>query len=66
MSNPVIEKWQELKVLIESIDLDVHKNANGNASAGVRARKGLRLLKTQASELVKLTVERDKAKKAGS
>jgi hypothetical protein len=66
MSNPVIEKWQELKVLIESIDLDVHKNANGNASAGVRARKGLRLLKTQASELVKLTVERDKAKKANS
>ena len=66
MSNPVIEKWQELKVLIESIDLDVHKNANGNASAGVRARKGLRLLKTQASELVKLTVERDKAKKATS
>ena len=66
MSNPVIEKWQELKVLIESIDLDVHKNANGNASAGVRARKGLRLLKTQASELVKITVERDKAKKASS
>ena len=29
MSNPVIEKWQELKVLMESIDLDVHKNANG-------------------------------------
>ena len=63
MSNPVIEKWQELKVLIESIDLDVHKNANGNASAGVRARKGLRLVKTQAAELVKLTVERDKTKK---
>lgn len=63
MSNPVIEKWQELKVLIESIDLDVHKNANGNASAGVRARKGLRLVKSQAAELVKLTVDRDKAKK---
>ena len=61
--NPVIEKWTELKVLIESIDLDVHKNANGNASAGVRARKGLRLLKTQAAELVKLTVDRDKKKK---
>ena len=64
MSNPVIEKWQELKVLIESIDLDIHKNANGNASAGVRARKGLRLVKSQTAELVKLTVERDKAKKA--
>ena len=48
---------------MESIDLDVHKNANGNASAGVRARKGLRLLKTQAADLVKLTVELDKAKK---
>lgn len=63
MSNPVIEKWQELKVLMETIDLDVHKNANGNASAGVRARKGLRLLKSQAADLVKLTVELDKAKK---
>tara|TARA_R110000851_G_scaffold107051_1_gene227015 strand:+ start:4637 stop:4831 length:195 start_codon:yes stop_codon:yes gene_type:complete len=63
MSNPVTAKWQELKVLIETIDLDVHKNANGNASAGVRARKGLRLLKSQAAELVKLTVERDKEKK---
>ena len=63
MSN-IIDKWTEIRVLIESIDLDVHKNAGGNASAGVRARKGLRLLKTQASELVKLTVERDKAKKS--
>tara|TARA_Y100001970_G_scaffold239329_1_gene301176 strand:- start:236 stop:436 length:201 start_codon:yes stop_codon:yes gene_type:complete len=63
MSNPVQEKWQEIKVLIESIDLDVHKNAGGNASAGVRARKGLRLLKNHAASLVKLTVELDKERK---
>lgn len=63
MSNPVLEKWQEIKTLLESIDLDVHKNASGNASAGVRARKGLRLLKNQASDLVRLTVDLDKAKK---
>lgn len=62
-TNPVLEKWTELKTLIESIDLDVHKNAKGNASAGVRARKGLRLLKNTAAELVKLTVDRDKAQK---
>ena len=43
MSNDITSKWQEIKTLIESIDLDVHKNAAGNASAGVRARKGLRL-----------------------
>ena len=35
----IIDKWNEVKVLIESLELDVHKNANGNASAGVRARR---------------------------
>ena len=63
MSN-IITKWEEMKVLMESIDTDVSKNATGNASAGVRARKGLRLLKKEAAELVKLTVEADKARKA--
>ena len=63
MSNPVTDQWQEIKVLMESIDLDVHKNAAGNASAGIRARKGLRLLKQKTAELVKLTVEVDKQRK---
>ena len=49
----LLENWEELKVLVESLELDIHKNANGNKSAGVRARKGLRLLKRNASELVK-------------
>ena len=52
MSN-LLDKWSELKVLVESLELDLHKNANGNKSAGVRARKGLRLLKKSAGELVK-------------
>ena len=55
-----LEKWEELKVLIESLELDVRKNANGNKSAGVRARKGLRLVKQQASELVKESLSTDK------
>ena len=49
----LLDRWKELKVLVESLELDVHKNANGNKSAGVRARKGLRLVKKQASDLVK-------------
>tara|TARA_R110002060_G_scaffold15376_2_gene21423 strand:- start:1993 stop:2181 length:189 start_codon:yes stop_codon:yes gene_type:complete len=61
MSN-VLEKWNEIKVLVESLDLDVHKNAGGNSSAGVRARKGLRLLKKEAAELVKATIEEEKSK----
>ena len=62
MSN-IIDNWNEIKVLVESIDLDVHKNASGNASAGVRARKGLRVLKNSAAELVKLTISEEKANK---
>jgi len=63
MSN-ILNKWQEIRVLVESIDLDVGKNAGGNASAGVRARKGLRLLKKEAADLVKMTVDADKERKA--
>lgn len=48
--------WTEIKTLVETIDVDVSKNAKGNASAGVRARKGLRLLRTKTSELVKATL----------
>jgi len=59
----IIDKWNEVKVLIESLELDVHKNANGNASAGVRARRGLRALKSNAAELVKLTIQEEKARK---
>jgi len=53
----VLEKWEELKVLVESLELDVHKNARGNKSAGTRARKGLRLLKNAAADLVKTSLE---------
>ena len=57
----VLAKWNELKTIVESVDLDVNKNANGNASAGVRARKGLRALKAVAADLVKLTISAEKA-----
>ena len=59
----ILNKWNEIKTLVESIDLDVQKNANGNASAGVRARKGLRVLKSAATELVKTTISAEKDRK---
>ncbi len=62
--NAVIAKWSALKSLVETLELDVVKNAKGVAAAGVRARKGLRDLKTKAAELVKTTVDLDKAKRA--
>ena len=61
-SNVLLGQWEELKTLVESLEGDVVKNAiKGNKSAGVRARKGSRLLKKQATELVKATLNQDKA-----
>lgn len=62
--NSVTAKWDELKALVATLELDLQKNARGVAAAGVRVRKGLRDLKARAAELVKTTVELDKAKKA--
>ena len=59
MSN-LMSSWNELKVLIGSLEVDVVKNATGNKSAGVRARKGLRLIKGQAAAIVKLSLQGDK------
>jgi len=59
----VLTQWNEVKVLVESLELDVHKNVGGNSSAGVRARRGLRLLKKQAADLVRTMIANEKAKK---
>ncbi len=59
----ILELWSEIKTLVESLDLDVMKNASGNASAGVRARRGLRLLKTKSADLVKTTIAEEKSRK---
>ena len=59
MTNNVLSKWNELKVLVESMEEDVQKNASGNKAAGTRARKGLRSLKSAAAELVRLTLGKE-------
>ena len=59
MTNNVLEKWSELRNLVESLSDDITKNASGNKAAGTRARKGLRTLKATAAELVKLTLGKE-------
>ena len=63
MENDVLLKWNELKSLVEALEVDVAKNARGVAAAGVRARKGLRALQGMSKELVKLTIELEKNSK---
>jgi len=55
----VMDLWDEVKTLVESMELDIHKAANGNKSAGVRARRGLRLLKSKSHDLVKTTLGKE-------
>jgi hypothetical protein len=47
-------------VTVESLELDVQKSAKGNASAGVRARKGMRQLKSVIGIFVKESVKTQK------
>lgn len=60
----ILSKWQKLRVLVESLEVDVKKTAKGNKTAGVRARRGLRQLKKDASELVKVTLGADQTEPA--
>jgi hypothetical protein len=58
--NLIISRWQEIKQMLIAVEFDIIKNAKGNASAGVRSRRGLRLIRKHALELVKLTLLLDK------
>lgn len=59
----ILVLWSDIKTTLESLELDVNKNAKGVAAAGVRTRKGLREVKVKVAELIKLTIELDKVKK---
>jgi len=61
LNENLLAQFEELKVLIETLQSDVVKNAQGNKSAGIRARKGLRQAKKMASEVVKTSLESDKS-----
>lgn len=62
-NSQIVEAWNKVKTLVESMEIDIQKNAGGNASAGVRARRGLRLLKKEAAALIKSMVDVEKNRK---
>lgn len=61
LNESLISQFEELKLLVETLQSDVVKNAQGNKSAGIRARKGLREAKKLASTIVKASLESDKS-----
>lgn len=50
------EHYEQVRLLVESLEQDVLKSQNGNKSAQVRVRKTLRLLKTKAGDFVKFSL----------
>lgn len=61
----VLAGWEAVKAALAALEEDVAKNlVKGNASAGVRSRKGLRSLRGQLTAIVKQSMEVAKAKKA--
>tara|TARA_A100001011_G_C14238971_1_gene812347 strand:- start:1080 stop:1262 length:183 start_codon:yes stop_codon:yes gene_type:complete len=60
MDDNLIESFEQLMTLVESLRSDVVKHSQGNKSAGLRVRRGLRDAKKMASELVKESLELSK------
>ena len=52
----VLDYYNVLRTLTESIESDVLKAERGNKAAGVRLRKSLRFLKGHAGDFVKFTL----------
>jgi hypothetical protein len=66
LNEKIVEQWERVKLLLSSAEEDVLKNARGNNSAGVRARKVLRELRRETHSLVRLTVTEAAAAKAAA
>lgn len=56
--------WDAVKSLVESADLDVAKNAAGNAAAGNRLRKVLRELLKAVRKVKVASLTQEKAARA--
>tara|TARA_Y100000310_G_C20298185_1_gene630455 strand:- start:261 stop:500 length:240 start_codon:yes stop_codon:yes gene_type:complete len=52
----IIEHYDRLQLLIESIKSDAIKASRGNKSASTRLRKSLRLVKKTSAEFVKFSL----------
>lgn len=53
----MLETYQQLRNLIESMDDDVRKAAGGNKAAGTRVRKQMQEVKNIAQDLRKKVLE---------
>lgn len=57
MNNELLDQYETLRTLVESLQRDIVKHSQGNKSAGLRVRKGLRETKKAAAVLVRTSLE---------
>ena len=55
-----VEKWKEVKTVINALELDAVKYQRGVRAAGLRFRKGIREVKRMMSDLVRESVNEDR------
>ena len=60
----ILDSWNEIKVLVDQIELDVVKSDKGISIAGTRLRKGLRQLKKDVTNLIRVSATSDRAARA--
>lgn len=58
-SNDVYSAWEYMKILAEQMESDVYKSSNGNLSASVRFRKGLKLMKAWIPQVSAISLKCD-------
>jgi hypothetical protein len=51
------EQYRELQLILEALEVDLLKNANGVGAAGARVRKALRMLKQKCGETIAFSTE---------
>jgi hypothetical protein len=59
----LVEIWKQIKEAVDVLELDVTKYSRGVAAAGLRARKGMRAVKSMMSEFVRESVKLEKENK---
>lgn len=61
MEEYLLEKWLELKTLVDTIEMDLHRSVRGNRAAGLRLRRGLRKVRSSSLELTRTSLKYDSA-----
>lgn len=56
----LLESYEVLKVLVDSLEKDINKSLKGNKSAGVRLRKSLREIVKKSTAMNKTSLQHRK------